>query len=237
MKNKTIIYLVIGFICAILTYGIAIQVRTVNSFGTSVGNNNKQNELKSEVLKMKEKSDNLYKNIEKAEKNLEKERNNATKNNDELSAVEEEIKKANILLGVTDVTGPGLVVRVQDSNISTLTYMGDPNDLLVHDADLINIVNELFNAGAEAVSINGQRIVSNTAIECEGNVVKINGVKVGNPFEIKAIGYPEQLSGISRAGGYLDILKRRGVIVTSNKEEKVKINKYTGTLKFNYVEK
>ena len=55
----------------------------------------------------------------------------------------------------------------------------DPNSTIVHAEDLISIVNELKNAGAEAISINDQRIVSNTVIECIGAVIKINGQRVG----------------------------------------------------------
>jgi len=108
------------------------------------------------------------------------------------------------------------------------------SDLLVHDGDLIQVINELFNAGAEAISINGQRIVSTTSIECDGNVVKVNGTKIGTPFEITAIGYPEQLAGISRPGGYLEILESRGVIINLTKQNSVKVPKYAGTLKYNY---
>ena len=236
MKNKITIYIVIGIMCAILTYGILVQIRTVESFGTVVGSNSKQSELKDEILKLKEKIDNLYKNIEKSEETLEKERNNATNNNSELTALEEQIKETNILLGLTEVTGTGINVALQDSSLSSINYLGNANDLIIHDGDIIHVVNELFNAGAEAISINGQRVVATTAIECDGNVIKINGTKIGNPFEIKAIGYPEQLSGIARTGGYLEKLESRGIVVSLTKEENIKIPKYTGTYKFNYIE-
>ena len=105
---------------------------------------------------------------------------------------------------------------------------------MVHDGDLIYVVNELFNSGAEAVSVNGQRIVTTTSIEGDGNVIKVNGTKIGAPFEITAIGYPEQLAGIGRPGGTIELLESRGVIVILNKQNSVTIPKYSGTIKFNY---
>jgi len=69
---------------------------------------------------------------------------------------------------------------------------------LVHDEDLREIINDLKNSGAEAISINDQRIVSTTAIICSGSVVTINGVKLNSPFEIKAIGNKSSLGAITR---------------------------------------
>ena len=64
----------------------------------------------------------------------------------------------------------------------------------LHDIDVLSVVNELINAGAEAISINDQRWVANTAISCRGNTIDINGERIGAPFVIKAIGLPEYLS-------------------------------------------
>ena len=110
---------------------------------------------------------------------------------------------------------------------------------ILHDVDLIRVVNELKNAGAEAISINNQRIISTSAIECDGNVIKINGEKIGAPFEIKAIGLPESLMSTYRFAGYLDYLENdRFLDVTVQKadKEKIKIPKYTGIIKFEYAE-
>ena len=95
------------------------------------------------------------------------------------------------------------------------------------------------NAGAEAISINDQRIVTTSAIECDGNVIKINGVKIGAPFEIKAIGFPETLINIDRFGGYTQILRetrKLKVSIEKSDKEKITIPKYTGIMKFEYAE-
>lgn len=226
--------IVFGIMSMILTYGIATQIRTVNNNGTTVNLTAEQSELKSKILKISEKYNNLNDEIEILEKKLEKERQNSTKNNSTLTNLEESIKEKNTLLGLTEVTGTGIKIVLNDSNISTNNYWGNISDLLVHDGDLIHVVNELFNADAEAISINGQRVVSTTAIECDGNVIKVNGFKIGAPFEILAIGYPEYLAGISRVGGYLERLESRGILVSLSKQNTITVPKYTGTFKFNY---
>ena len=235
MNKKTQLLTVFTIMSMALTYGICMQIKTVNNNGTTVNLTAQQSELKSEILKTSEKYQWLYEEIEELEVRLEQEREKSTSNNSDLAILEESIKEKNTALGLTDVTGTGVTIVLQDSNISTVTNpFINASDLLVHDGDLIHVVNELFNAGAEAIAINGQRIVSSTAIECDGNVIKVNGTKIGAPFEITAIGYPEQLAGLSRPGGYLEVLESRGIIVSLTKQNSVQIPKYAGTIKFSY---
>ncbi len=98
-----------------------------------------------------------------------------------------------------------------------------------------DIVNELNNAGAEAISINGQRILGTTAITCSGTVITINGVKLSSPFKINAIGNPESLSGINRNGGCLDYMQDTGVIVNIEKANNVTVEKYSGIINSKYM--
>ena len=238
--NKNKISLILGIMCMLLTLGTVIQIKTVSGTGTTISTNAKENELRDAVLKAKEKYDNLYEELERIENQLEAERTNSTQNNTELTELENTIKQGNKILGLSEVTGHGLIITVDDNDkIALNEWLFDPNYLIVHDTDLINIVNELKNAGAEAISINDQRIVTTSAIECDGNVIKINGVKLGAPFEIKAIGFPETLINIDRFGGYTQYLsEERFVNVSIQKldKEKITIPKYTGIMKFEYAE-
>ena len=147
-----------------------------------------------------------------------------------------ELKMYNQILGLTDVTGEGIIMTVKDSMQTTSAI--DMNNLIIHDSDLRSLVNELSNAGAEAISINDERIVSTTAITCAGNVILINGNKVGSPFIINAIGNQESLYGaITRAGGYTYGLRARSIQVDTKKSDNVHISKYTGALSFKYAKK
>ena len=188
MNKKMKISLILGGMCVALSCGIAIQVRTISKIGTTTSRNSTENELRDAILRTKENYDNLYADEEKAEKLLENERKNATENNSELAEIQENIKKLSTELGVTEVTGKGVVIKVDDAIVPSVM---DPNSAIVHDTDLISIVNELKNAGAEAISVNEQRIMANTVIECIGTVIKINGQRVGAPFTINDIGMPE----------------------------------------------
>lgn len=235
MSKKKQVLIIFTIISMALTYAICIQIKTVNNNGSTVNLTATQSKLKSEILKISERYNNLYKEIDELEKELEGVREDSTNSNSELAILEKSIKEKNLALGLTDITGTGVKIILNDSNISTINNpFINASDLLVHDGDLIHVVNELFNAGAEAISINGQRVVITTAIECDGNVIKVNGTKIGAPFEIVAIGYPEQLAGLERPGGTLETLEARGIIVNLTKQNSVKISKYTGTINFSY---
>ena len=194
-----------------------------------------ENELRAEVLKYKERYDNVYKELERAEKELEEERQSSTENNSELEQKETQIKQANKIIGTTEVTGPGVIITLNDSKLDASTVLNS-SDLLIHDGDILSIINELKNAGAEAISINDQRIVPTSSIVCGGNIIEINGEKTGAPFIIKAIGLPELLAGLSRPGGYLQILKDDTIEVDLKMSNKITIPKYAGVLKYKYME-
>lgn len=224
--------LILGIICFVLTIMICIQIKTVNQNGTTVSMNQQEAELKSQVLKMKEKYENQYAELEKAEKELEKTRKNITSHNEELKSMEEKINKYNQILGMTDVKGKGVIITVQDGTTNGITL--NANDLIVHDLNVLSIVNELKNAGAEAISINGERVVNTTAISCDGNVIVVNGEKISSPIEIRAIGLPEQLATLDRVGGTLQRFSELGKKVNLAKSQKVEIPKYTGVFNFKY---
>ena len=112
----------------------------------------------------------------------------------------------------------------------------DLNSYLVHEGDLIHIINELYNAGADAISINGKRIVNTTSIICDGNIIRINDEIVGVPIEIKAICYPQALYNLKRKGGYLSLMASGGVIVEMEESDDITIPKYEGVYKYEYIQ-
>lgn len=166
-KHKVAITL--GIVCAILTICICVQIKTIKNSNSTVAQTFKENSLRDEVLKWKEKYDNLSEQLDKEERNLSKIREESTKDDQTASEKEKQITLNNNLLGITDLKGPGIEITIKDDPNATRENIGVFDDIsyhIVHDADLRYIVNELKNAGAEAISINGQRMVNTTAITC-----------------------------------------------------------------------
>lgn len=233
MKKRQVA-ITLGIMCMVLTCAIVVQINTIKEAHEIVGVERTESELKDQVLEWKEEYDNLYAELEEKEKELEEIRQDVTQGDSSAEKTEEELRKANVLLGLTDVTGNGIVIKLDDNQTVTAESIGIYDNIsryLIHDEDLRTIVNELKNAGAEAISINGQRLVSTTAITCDGNVVLINGEKVGAPFEIKAIGFQEMFIGaLLRPGGYIEVLSNDGIITSVEKQDNITIPKYNGIL-------
>jgi len=236
--NKKGISISLGVMCIILSFMIVVQINTVSKSISLIDPTFAENDLRNEVLKWKERYDNSYKSLEKAEKELEKERTKATQNTTNSETKEEELKIGNIILGLTDVNGKGVTITLKDNQSVTADTIGMTDDIrnyVVHDIDILSVVNELKNAGAEAISINEQRIIPTSSITCAGNVAQINGEKVGAPFVIKAIGDVDGLyDALSRPGGYIEALNRDGIITTIKKSNSIFINKYNGIINYKY---
>ncbi|MFC4770209.1 DUF881 domain-containing protein [Effusibacillus consociatus] len=130
--------------------------------------------------------------------------------------IQQQLERARILAGTSPVKGPGIVLTIDDSKKAT----SSPNPV-THDTDVMRIVNEIFLAGAEAVSINGERIGSATGILCVGPTVRVNDRLLTPPYKIEAIGDPATLiTGLTFRGGILDELrgKDRALQVQGPKE-------------------
>ena len=214
----------------ILTIAIIVQMRTIEKATKTVGTGISDNSgLKDEFLKSQDEYNLAYKQLEEAEKKLEEVRNQATQNNKTDSDTEAEIKENRKLLGLTEVTGQGFIIKLDDNRQINSSEVLNVSDYLVHEGDLLYIVNELFNAGADAIAINDQRITSKTSIICDGNIIRINGEIVSVPITIQAIGYPERMYyALKRPGGYLEVLANAGVQVYVQKSEKITLPKYEG---------
>jgi uncharacterized protein YlxW (UPF0749 family) len=94
--------------------------------------------------------------------------------------------------GLSAVRGPGLITTLRDSPLAE-SPDGDPNDLLIHEQDLQAIINALWAGGAEAMSVNGQRVLTTTAIRCIGNTLLLHGRQYSPPYSVEAIGNRDAL--------------------------------------------
>lgn len=225
------ISIILGLMCFLLTAGIYIQINTVKNSGTSVAKTTAENGLRDSVLRMKQRYENTDKQLKNKEKELEDLINAVAKNDVNIKNQNDELNRLNKIIGLTEVEGEGVIVTLADGIAPENSLL--VADYLVHDYDLIFVVNELFNAGAEAISINGVRIVSTSGITCAGNIIKINDEKVGTPFKIKAIGSKDMLYGsLKRSGGYLYNLENAGVEVEVTRKDLITIDRYTGIFKF-----
>jgi len=141
-----------------------------------------------------------------------------------------------MIAGTVAVHGPGIVVVLRDSPLRTPSESQEVvNDHIIHDYDIRGIVNDLFVAGAEAISVNGQRLIATSSIRCVGPVVLVNSTQVAPPFIIKVIGKPETLEGALKLPmGTADALFLLDMIEVT-KEPDIVVPAYTGSTRFNFI--
>lgn len=124
-----------------------------------------------------------------AELNVEVEELSAGLGDRSVQRVRTEIETLLDPAGLTPQSGPAVRVTLTDAPPEAVTaYGGNPNDLVVHQQDIQAVANAMWNAGARAVTIQGQRLVSTTGIKCEGSIVTLQGVPYSPPYVIVGIG-------------------------------------------------
>ena len=138
-----------------------------------------------------------------------------------------ELKEAKMKFGLTDVVGDGIII--------TLT---DINEMIYDAEDLLELINELRSAGAEAISINDERIVNTSDIvQITSSIIKVNSKNISNPLVIKAIGDKTYLkSALTIKNGYYDVKVKNGYDIEVVEENNIKINKYSKVVDLKYIE-
>ena len=144
------------------------------------------------------------------------------------------LERERLLAGTTEVEGAGIEIVLDDSNIPKKANE-NPNLYIIHDEDLLRVLNELRAAGAEAISLNEQRIVSMSEVRCAGPTVSVNNVRSAPPYVIKAIGASKTLTSALRLrGGVVETFEFWGIQVKIKAAEKVRIPALKAPRNFEY---
>lgn len=145
-----------------------------------------------------------------------------------------ELQEVRALAGITKVEGPGVIIVLEDSDKKALPT-DDPNLYIVHYQDILSLVNELFASGAEAVSVNGHRMMATSEIRCTGPTILINGNRLSTPYELAAIGDPSTLhNALNMRGGIAEALRTMSIKVHILKQNRLVIPAYTGSVRFKF---
>lgn len=145
--------------------------------------------------------------------------------------IESELNKVKLYAGLTPLVGPGVEI-VMENPPQTYSGMGFYN---IRDEDLLKVINDLRGAGAEAISINDQRILATSEVRQAGNHINVNLTRLSPPYRITAIGNPGTLkSSLEIKGGLVEYLAANGTIVEVRQSDNVQVPAYSGPLRFDY---
>lgn len=225
MKGKKSLVIIIGFTAFIFTMVMFTQFKTVEQTDITAIETMRETELRSELAKIKSKYDEVVLKLDETQNKITEYENQMANEQDTAKILENELKEAQTYLGYTSVLGEGIVITLSDS-----TYKD------IESYDLINLVNELKLAGAEAISINDNRVVTTTDIvDIQYKYIMINGRRISGPYVIKAIGDKKYLeSGITLKNGYKDEMEANGKNIDYETSNEIIINAYDGNIEMQY---
>lgn len=151
-------------------------------------------------------------------------------------ALNADLAQARIAAGLVQLSGPGLVFKLEDAASGASPASADG---LVTARDVRIVVQELWLAGAEAVSVNGERIVATTAILDIGNSILVNNAYLAPPYEVRAIGPSDLYTRITTAASFVEFVKDRvspsGLRLSFAELDPVTIPAYAGSVAQRYM--
>lgn len=229
-KGKKIMTVTIGLVCFVLTYVMFMQFKTVEETNITQIENMRETELSETLASWKEKYQETQEKLEETNTKLQEYRQKRELNQEASELLNKELLQAQTIAGLTDVKGNGIIIHYYDEN-SEESEIGK-----VTNSNLIELVNELRLAGAEAISINDQRIINmsdiiNVNIEGE-DFILVNTKRVTSPYTIKVIGDQKYLESAltTKTIGFVT----RHPNATLEKRNNIVINKYNGNIKIKY---
>ncbi|MGX9757393.1 DUF881 domain-containing protein [Clostridioides difficile] len=215
--NKSII---IGSI--VLGVLVSLQLKIINIENRGMMTFKRGEQLTEELKSLKKEKENLQSEINSVKKDIETYRGKSEKGEQDI--LKSEIEKYETLAGYTDVEGKGIEVEINSTK--TLGSF-DKNDSILYNYDLLlSMINKLNSAQASAISINNQRVVSNTYMYLKEDKLYMNDTVIKEPITIKAIGDSDTLASALniKYGIVWEIETYYNAKVKVTKEDNVKIN-------------
>lgn len=221
----------ITLVCLISGFALGFQLKMLQDV-TSTNPSQKNSNLVTIIT-------DLEREIKSQEDQIEKIRQEmgtlqAQESRGKIIKLQEQLKNAQIMAGLTPVSGKGIIITLDDNREGLQANPhDDPNKYIIHYENILSIVSELKAAGAEAVSVNQQRLITTSEIRCVGNVILVNTTRLAPPFVIQAIGSPKLLVEMVTSREY-EILRSSKFPVSIKESDEVIIPAYKGELPFTY---
>lgn len=140
--------------------------------------------------------------------------------------------------GLTAVVGPAVTVTLDDAPASVAPVGIDADLLVVHQQDIQAVVNALWAGGAEAMTIQGQRVISTTGVKCVGNTVVLHGIPYAPPYVISALGNQDRLRSALAASTpvriYLQYVAAYGLVYAEKTQDVVTFPAHQGSVDLDY---
>ena len=212
----------IAFVCVVLGFMLAVQFKTTQDIRSTIPFQRVE-DLSQRLSQTEKERDSLQDEVKKLKESTNKQ-----------EALSKDIENIKMGAGVLAMQGPGISIVIDDSKKQSKT--GENLNLyLIHDDDILKVINELRAAGAEGISINEQRLIATSEIRCAGPTLSVNNTRYSPPYEIKAIGDSQTLeNALKMRGGVVEPLQFWGIQITIKTENNVILPAYKSQFRFEH---
>lgn len=212
----------IAFVCVVLGFMLAVQFKTTQDIESTIPFQRVE-DLSQRLSQTEKERDSLQDEVKKLKESTNKQ-----------EALSKDIENIKMGAGVLAMQGPGISIVIDDSKKQSKT--GENLNLyLIHDDDILKVINELRAAGAEGISINEQRLIATSEIRCAGPTLSVNNTRYSPPYEIKAIGDSQTLeNALKMRGGVVETLQFWGIQITIKTENNVILPAYKSQFRFEH---
>jgi len=214
----------IAMVCVILGFMLAIQFRTTQDIRSSL-QFQRAEDLTQRLIQ-----------VEKERLSLENQVRDLRQSPSNDAAMKD-LENIKMGAGVVALQGTGIIVTVDDTKPASPVGSKNPNLYLIKDEDILKILNELRAAGAEAISVNNQRLIASSEVRTAGPFISVNNTSLAAPFEIKAIGDPATLeTSLKIRGGVIETLQFWGIQVVVKRSTTIELPAFKDTFHFKYAQ-
>lgn len=235
-KNDKKVKYIIALVCLAFSFLIALQLKSVRinvDNGTARGERTEW--LEEQLALERQKTESLSAQIAEYQKDLNLIENESVETEGYLKVLTKRLERAEMLGGLSRVYGPGVEVTIEDS--TSKVDSGNAGAYLIHDLDLLRVINELRDAGAEAIDLNGERLIATSEIRCAGSTLSVNNARYSQPYVIRAIGDPKTLeNALSMRNGVVDVLSLYGIKTTIVVKDEILVEAYDGEFEFKHAQ-
>lgn len=226
-KGKITVTITLSIICFTLTYVMFTQFKTVQRTDFDELALMEESELKQELTRIKTEYKDIETKLDETNSKIKEYKEKSEKDDEVYELLEKELKEVNIVATYTDVAGEGIEVTIEDNE--------EMEEAIINNRDLVDFVNTLKESGAEAISINGQRVNNDSYfVDITAGVIKMNGKRLSSPYVIKAIGKKSDLE--SSFSKKLKVYENIGFTTSLIVKDNVEIEKSTSNINFEYAE-
>lgn len=203
--------LVVALLLFVLGLGLAIQVRS-NSDNSAL-----RGARQEDLVRILDELDNRTQRLEDEKQSLQSQRTELENSSDQAEEARkqtrEKSRQLGILAGTVAAQGPGITLSIDDPHGTVQADM------------LLDTIQELRAAGAEAIQVNNVRVVADTYFADQGGGIGVDGRKVGAPYTFKVIGKPEDLEpALNIPGGVVQTLEKEQATATVTRAEKIVVD-------------